>query len=327
MRVPQKHVVRITMAIILTLSAAGLAQTTQPDAAQPRWKPTELLFVPDSQVESSAFGMVMVCPSHAHGTPDEAYAKLTRLLATRRDSSPSTIWVCRANLLETLKRFGPAVDRVCVNPFVVLEPSDRSRKASTWMNAEHPCLGHLQEVLDAAGATPLLACIDLGGEDSIFGPRMPDFEELRWQICAVLGSGFKGIVWRGQDTNLPMLPSLIRKLDRVKSGMANAIPISSVRVEGECPISVMRDENRVYVVVLHPAYLLPRADNGRRSIELPLGVASKNGSVVIPPAANFTPSLVGSVFGTRGRLLSSSGTIKLEFSLSLGGDIFEIQLR
>lgn len=323
MRTPR--IVCVVMAAVVVWSTVSRGQTTQPCAS--RWKPTELLFVTERESQSAAFGMVMICPSHAHGTLDEAYGKLVKLLTAKKDSSPSTIWVCRSNLFETLRRFGPLVDRVCVNPFVAAGFADDSFEMRPWIGTGHPVLRHMRKVLDAAGETPLLACLDLGGDGSIFAKRLPDFEELRWQVCAVLGSGFKGIVWRGRDADVPRFSGMLRKLDAITSGMARALPANDAKVSGDCPVSVWMDETRIYVVALHSAYLTPRVACGMRTIALPVDPTDQRGSVEMPFVSDCKPVLEGAVFSSHGRVISSGGKLRLNFTLNQGGDIFIVRTR
>ena len=124
--------------------------------------------IPDLEA-CSAFG----------NTPEEALRKLMGKLRSRRSGDIASIWVCRANQLQTAKMFAPEIDRMVVNPFavpngrIVADPNGR-----VWRNCHNPFVNQIRQLRLATEGVHLVACINLQGEPSIFGKRKASFEEI-----------------------------------------------------------------------------------------------------------------------------------------------------
>ena len=155
------------------------------------------------ETESQEFGLVMTCPAHAHGTPQQAMQKLKEILKDRPAGAPSAIWVCRSNLLQTLKEFAPLVDTICLNPFLFTCKNGPKPDDPIWPGLDHPFVNHLREIQANADHKDLLGGIYLTGDPQWFAKRQASFEEVRWMVFALVGAKFKGVIWRDDPAKCP----------------------------------------------------------------------------------------------------------------------------
>lgn len=149
--------------------------------------------------------MVMVCPSHLHGSFRDALHELDSLLQWRDPlkSERSTIFICRVDQKITLIRFASKVDRVVVNPFVGLMQGN-SMPHPSWQNSEHPLSRNMKAIRAVAGGTQLIACLATDGDPELFGGRAASFEELQRQVIALGGASYQGIALRGDKASDPL---------------------------------------------------------------------------------------------------------------------------
>ncbi len=292
--VPLPRSLRLLIAAILLFTLSGRSASGQPTTPTiplvgyraPRPFTLPFLIRPEAWFSSPEQGMLMLCPAHAHGPKAEATAELIRLVAQYRPPIPATIWVCRENQLETLRELAPMVDRVCINPFV----HDSNRRAAIgeppWTGTSHALLMQLQDIRLAAPDRQLIACIELNGEEYRFGGRQPTFEEVQWFALAAIGSGFQGIAWRGDLASIPyrdrlgiFAGNILRYADELpRTQPADWVTVASAtstdKVAGKQPADVsvpctaFLAKDHLFVVVLHPQYVHPRAHR----LEIPLPV-------------------------------------------------------
>ena len=246
----------------------------------------KFVIVRQSQVHDDAFGMVMGCPAHAHGTPKQAIAKLKRILRNRSSDLVSTIWVCRANQMHTVKRFAPLVDRVVINPFVFRSKKGLCKDDLIWPTFDHPQVNYLREVRKNGAGKALLACINVDGEPSRFARRAASFEEVKWMAYAAIGAHFQGVVWRGDLPHLPWLGRL-KHLESLLQAQANGLgaaePVKWVTDRDKKPISALCSERSLFVVLLSPEYLAQV--DPHKTVVLPLTQPEVHGRLVLAPPA------------------------------------------
>lgn len=215
------------------------------------------------------------CPAHMHGTADEAFEKLQGLLKEWPKNKPSTVWVCRANMLSTLERFAPAVDQVTINPFVHLDDESPEESALSWPGADHPVLNNLRTTREVAGETRTIAWLDLRGEPRYFDRRQAAFEEVEWMTVALVGANYQGIIWR-HDAYQPgslgweaQLRQLEAGLSGEADGLGTARPVDWITGSPGELLSAVAAHDRLYVCMLNPDYMqaLPDGDGFRFPLE------------------------------------------------------------
>jgi hypothetical protein len=231
---------------------------------------------------SEGFGMVMVCPAHRHGTPEEAYEKLRDILGDRLPEEPSAAWICRANQLPTLRKFAPLVDRVAINPFFAGHSNGPTTESVVWRNFDHGIVNRARAIREAAQGAALFACIDLYGETHYFADRRPSYEEIEWLTYVAVGANFQGIVWRRSRQSVPFarrLDILERRLDRYAVDLGRATPVTWVESPSGHPVSAVRSGEHLFVVLLSREYLL--TNDGREGVPLPLELPETQAEVRI----------------------------------------------
>ncbi len=222
-----------------------------------------------------ARGITMICPSHRHGTLDQAIKKLTNLTANLPADRPSSSWVCRSNQLPTLEKITPLVDEIYINPYVLLSTDPPAADTPVWPGCDHPMLNQVRAIRDVAGADQrLIACIDLRGEPSHYEKRRASFEEIEWLTLAVVGAGYQGIVWRSEPDPKAAWRMRLRRLEdglrAYAQELADARPVAWVSAGDGGFVSATAGEHRLFVCVLHDQYMHMLPDHS--AFQLPLEV-------------------------------------------------------
>lgn len=316
----------------LGLLALAMFMLASPIHAQTDGSPRRFQILPLSEGGGGTAMYTLTCPAHRHGTPEEAMEKLHDLLADWPDDRPSTVWVCRANLLSTLEMFAPHVDQVVVNPFVHLQ-HDGAREGSiaAWENTDHPVINHLREVREAAGSTGVIGCLDLRGEPRYFDNRQASFQEIEWMIYAVIGANYQGLVWRyrgGQRDDLPWKDRLARletQLQAESEGLGDAEPVDWVQTADDTPVSSLASDSRLYICLLHPDFMQLMPDG--KSFQMPLEHEPANTDLALklPPGVGIDE--IRTLGGLPVMFQNEDGEVRLRHRLTGGGTMLVAHLR
>ncbi len=301
--------------------AGGLPLSKESAEAKTFW------VIHESQAGAKSSGMLMGCPAHKHGTPDEAFERLEDILKARPSHQLSSIWVCRANQTEILKRFAPLIDQVFINPFVHLSDQGPASEDFMWPNFKHPVVNRLREIRANGGEKRLLACVNLRGETSLFGKRPASFEEIEWMIFATIGANFQGLVWRGNLNRIPWARRLRRFADNLKryaDDLGTARPVGWVKPIGSQPVSAICSEKTLFVVLLNPHYMtLDR----QQAVRLPLKLsAAQDAEVEISPPEGVTITSVESLGSRAPRLYRDRNHIRARCRFAGGGQMLVFHL-
>lgn len=284
------------------------------------------LMAGEADICSRENGMLMMCPGHMWGSPDEAARRLKEIAQMVPDDQIRSIWVCRINQISTLKRFGPMVDQVVLNPFVPAETQPSDARSAIWPGCDCALISTIRALRLAAGDRRLIACLNVGGEQECFRNRKASFEEVEWMIGAVVGGNFQGIAWRAQG---PIKDFFDGRLERRQQelaayskqlGVAKAVPWA--KTDGNVPVSCLWGQGCVIVVLLHPAYMQPDKDG---LVSLPLEAQSAAGSVTLTLPAGLTAKSAQSLSGQKVELVRKGAATSFAFRFSGGFAAFAVQ--
>jgi len=277
------------------------------------------LFTTEAEITSEAAGMVMVCPAHAHGTPEEALAKLRKILENRPKEEISAIWVCRSNQLETLKMFAPEVDRVVINTFCLTSKQGPDPNDLIWPRWDHPLINHLRQSRKFAGEVELIACIDLSGESSFFAKRSAALEEIIWMVYAVVGANFQGIAWRGSISGMDKIKELEVNLAKHTRDLGAARPVGWAKGPDNLRFSTIASSKYLFVVLLHPDFM--KVSGKDQKIILPLEMKPCQGSIILQPPPSIKIRTGKYLSGIPLQLTSDEDHIQVPFVFRGGGEI------
>ena len=308
-------------------SASGLLKSRPIQNAAPERIDRPFVIVTEKDACSQTFGMLMICPAHAHGTPTSAAAKLRGILKKWPPHRTSCIWVCRANQLPTLARFGPLVDRVVINPFCRDLQTGRGTDSVVWRGFDHPCINYLRRIRQTKGPKAVLACVSLTGERVNFNRRRPSFEEVKWMACAAIGAGFKGLVWRGDKSTIPWavkLRAFESAVDAYAAELGSAVSVGWVRSAAEEPCSAVSSASLLFVGVLNPEYL--RKDERKEQVMLPLVNALRVGRIELMPPKGVDVLDGTTLTGMHVALADTGGVRHAEYRFRGGGHILVFRL-
>lgn len=248
----------------------------------------------EKEVHADGVSLTMMCPAHKFGPPDEGYRQLQGILKDWPPGRLSSIWVCRLDQTNSLRRFAPLVDQVFINPFCHAgeQPDEEMGPSagSPWPGVDHPVVNKLRQIRTLAPGKRLIACVDLDGEPSIFGRnRHACLNEVEWMVLAVIGANFQGLVWRRDRAGIPWsyrLDCLVQNLACFREDLGKASPSADTQANGgPCHVSVMTSESLLFLVLLHPEYMRldqqskvrlpvdPKVQAGEVTLTFPKGVA------------------------------------------------------
>jgi len=153
----QRWVGRCLVPALLVAAAVPAARTN-------RHTPAPFLLIPEQDAYGDAHGMLMICPAHKHGEIDQALATLKQKVADHPRYRMSSIWVCRADHLDTLDRFASLVDQVFINSLYWTSSDGPERDDIVWPGLDHPLVNNVREVRRHAAGKRLVACVNVHGE-------------------------------------------------------------------------------------------------------------------------------------------------------------------
>ena len=325
----------LCMATMIALSA-GATQAQEDDdhpamapaATRPSSRPASagkflradrgFLFATEDEIIAPDNGMVMRCPSHAHGAPLVAMAKLKALVAQAPADQMTSLWVCRAGVTSSLRYFGPVVDQVVVNSFSLIEPAACDPDSPVWPRCDHPVLNFIRSLRTAAGDRRLVGCLNVRGEKASFRKREASFEEVEWMIAALVGANYQGIVWRsGADLKSVFDGRLARRqeeLQRFAQPLGQARCVDWAQGHGKALVSATRSGDWLFVAVLNGDYMRAGKD---RVVPLPLETRRTQGTVTLTLSPGVAAVTVKTLAGDAVELDRHDG--KAEFAYSFGG--------
>lgn len=280
------------------------------------------LFLLEGQTKNDSFGMVMICPAHAHGTPAEAMGKLKNILQNRPENKISSIWVCRANQIQTLREFAPLVNRVVINPFATTDQKGPDPNDLIWPGFDHPFINHIRRIRQNAKDTALLACIDLRGEPICFRKRQASFEEIEWMHYAVIGANFQGVVWRDSTPSNHRLRRLETNLQEYAGELAKAKPVRWVKTSPGQPVTASGSKKMLFVVLSDPNYMVFSQDSkNKKTILLPLNLSESTGTLELQPPLHIDILSGNTISGLPLDLEYSEKSLRVNYHYKGGGEI------
>ncbi|MCY2951746.1 MAG: hypothetical protein NTU53_07180 [Planctomycetota bacterium] len=303
---------------------AGAGVWAAVPATRPAARASALIITTQGMTDSPEFGMLMACPTHAHGTYDEAEEKL-RGRVERHQGGPSSIYICRSQQIEAVRRFGFLVDRVVLNPYVLFVSQKPAEQELYWPKVDHPVINSCRALRYESQDRQLLATLDLTGEAMLFESRAPTFEEIEWMVMAALGSGYQGIIWREAidgHGSAGRIRRLTTQLLNNCGALATAKPVDWATAPQGQPMSALYGENALFLVLLNPQYLNLQARKDRfATAPLPLDPQDCTGQVEISLPQGLDISSACTLAGKPLAISRGAGRISLAYRLHGGGEI------
>jgi hypothetical protein len=155
------------------------------------------------------------------------------------------------------------VTTIGINPFVY--PSSERPRADdpVWPGVDHPFLNRLRQIRADASGKELVAGIicdqellGVGGRQR----RQVSFDEITWKTVAVIGAGFRGVIWQWAPREPDPIAYQIRRLEqfllRHSERLARASPVGwQVRERTEQALTVLEAKDCVFLALLSPEYM------------------------------------------------------------------------
>jgi len=311
--------------LALTVGLVTLATFVERGAANPSARERDAALPLAIMSEDEFFRLptfVMRCPSHAHGTPEEACKKLKKILAARDPGRPATMWICRHKQIETLRRFGPMVDEIGVNPFAAEGMVGPRRGETIWPGWNHTIINRVREIRRITEGKRLLAAVDVGGESLWFPQRRASLEEIRWQVLAAIGANYQGIIWRGRPAD-GFVSEGIKRLEELilahADELGRARPVGWVAEASAQPASALASNGTLFIVLLNPLYMKPLPCRG--GVELPLASKPRTVHLTIRPSACLRIESGRTLAGHPVSVTEDGGVWHVDWTFRGGGEV------
>jgi hypothetical protein len=272
--------------------------------------------------------LVMSCPAHAHGTLEEAADKLRKLVTDQPQGRQTSVWVCRANQLETLKVIGPLADNMFLNVMAFTSNVPPEPNDLLWPGFDHPFINHLRQLRKVPDTRNLYAVINLTGDfTSYFDKRPPSFEEIRWMTFAVIGSDFQGINWRNHQSAC-MFTDQVQQLEEQmlvkKEDLGKSVPVDWVSGHKKVPVSARASDKRLFVTALNPDYF--KIAEKTNQVALPISLEPLTGQLEIRLPEGISVTRGQNISGRSLNVNCAGDHVLVDYSFYGGGEMMVFEL-
>ncbi len=277
----------------------------------PSAPPRPFTVVMEDGLADQGIDLVMLCPAHLHGKPPEAMTKWLGLRAQQPDDRTAAVWICRQNQLQTIAAYADHADCLIVNPITEISRRPPPADAALWPGADHPVLNRLRLLRKAGGQTRLLACIDLAGEKNRFSGRKASADEIRWQVLAVIGGNFQGLVWRGEPHQRRHFEQFERHIAQHAAQLLAARPVDWAIPPDHDFVSVLASKAKTFIVVINPQYM--KSIRPGRPVRLPLERPASSGRIELHLPDSLTPSHATTLTGQPIELTTTGNRVNVQY--------------
>lgn len=242
------------------------------------------------------------------------------------------LFICNGPQRKQMSTWLSLSDEICI--FLYHLTSDKPPKPGEliWPGYNNPLINRVREVRHTTANKKLLATFSTIGSSKgqvwgISRTRRLVFEELQWMTFAAIGGNYQGVIWRQcMPSDLPD-----RRLSRVEAsikthardlGMAH--PVGWVEAPKNQPASSLCSDNKLFVVLLNPAYMAPNPDG--KTISVPLEPGSPRGEITIRVPAGCALKSGTYLDGRPLRLLRDQDTVRVKYRFRGGGEMLIFDL-
>jgi len=220
------------------------------------------------------------------------------------------------------------VDRIMINPFVAFYGATII-DLPIWSSTDQLLLNNIRKIRSLMPGKQLLAVLSLDGDSNIFVNRAPSWEEIEWQVMAICGANYQGLLWRG-GTNDEELAKRVQTLSEEiltrAPTLAAAHPVTWVQCSGGVPISALRTESKLFVTLLNPQFMNVHVLNQQYNVEVPVEIRRQTGRISLSPPRGLAVEGGGNLAGRTVVVRRDDEIFQCEFSFRSGGEMFIFDL-
>lgn len=271
---------------------------------------------------------IIQCPNHAFGTMKDGLKELQRRLKTKKENETILSQLCVSAQLESIKMYSPFLDIIGINPFVKTSQKKPSPETPIWPSFDHPMINRIRQMRELAGDTLLLARIGIGGIESVYiTKRPPTFEEVKWEIYATIGAGFKGVIWVGGFYSGGKLRRMASEIERYAFDLGRANFVTWVKSDTKQPMAALCSEKRLFVILLNDEYFLISKLNDKSKLSLPLGEEAKEVEITLFPPIGIALERAITIGGRTVPIMKKGNFYFLKHRLKSSADILVLDIK
>ena len=267
------------------------------------------------------------CPNHAFGTMKDGLKELQRRL-TNKGGKAAFGQLCVSAQMESIKMYSPFLDIIGINPFVSTSQEKPSSDSPIWPSFDHPMINRIRQMRELAGETVLLARIGIGGiESEYITKRPPTFEEVKWEIYATIGAGFKGVIWVGGFDSGGRLRRMASEIERYAFDLGRANFVTWVKSDTKQPLAALCSEKRLFVILLNDEYFPICKLKSKGKLPLPLSEEANEIEIILSPPIGISLDHAVTIGGRNVPIMKKENSYFLKHRLKSSAEIIVFDLK
>ncbi len=202
-----------------------------------------------------------------------------------------------------------------------------TNRDTIWPRYDNPVINQVRDVRAAVPKHKLFATgyskngVSPNTIDVIWGItryRKPMFDELKWQLLAVIGANYDGFLW-GQLSGNEKLKSLVKGIGEHLADIGSARIVPWTQVSDDQPVSVLLSDKKLFVVLLNPAYMTLSSDGKR--IKVPISGIRRSGQLTLKIPSEYKIESGKYLSGVPVRVRREKGGVHIDYRYSGGGEL------
>jgi hypothetical protein len=239
--------------------------------------------------------------------------------------------LCYGSPYNAIRTFIPVADQFVMSPFVDLCDEGPQTGDKIWPTLDHPLVNRLRKIRTLAPDKRIYATIAITNSRGTLPAGVADhatsLAEAQWIICALVGSGWDGILTFDFDQASQYASDILRIEEALRqhaADLASASPVDWVRDSTGQPISSLCSDDRLFVVLLDPTcYALDH--NGNCTVPLK-ALTPRKGQIIITPPHGLDVRSGRTLLGKPLELAHAGDIISSLYEFEGGGDILVFDL-
>lgn len=241
------------------------------------------------------------------------------------------LWLCSGGT-SAFSGYLPYADEIGLHAFEYDESIPPKQGELIWPGFNHPRINRARVLRHFIVGKGLFAIMRFGVPDRIRGgivgrPQSP--EELQWMVLAAIGASYDGILWENEPgADLPggkAMHVMGANLAKYTDDLGSTVPVGWAKSDTQDPVSALRSDKKLFVVVLNPGFLVSGAGGG--AFQIPLETKPREGEVAVelPPGWDIEDGRALS--GETLSILRRDGAARAKYRFTGGGEMLVFDLK
>ena len=231
---------------------------------------------------------------------------------------------------DVMEAYLPLAGRFDIYPFELGEITQFNTGGVLWPGFDQPQINRIRTIRQIGQNKSLIGAVHCNilrfGVDDL---HVPTQEDMKWQVFALIGADWDGIVFRKRQVSLERKRDRFHRLEAAlkvyADPLGSASPVNWVSTSDAVPFSALSSDTKLFIVLLSPDYYVPVGDNG--SVRVAAEMPRHMGKLVIETPPNIRIKSAKTLFGLPVRFSQRGKQTEVEYSFEGAGEmlVFEIK--